>query len=296
MNRPGECPLCGAEKVSYYLTCTDHLVSGETYDLFICNACGFVLTHDPPDEEAMGRYYASEDYVSHSDTKAGVINRLYSLARNIMLSRKLRIISAASGLRKGSILDIGCGTGYFAAKMKANGWNSTGIEPDCKAREFGTRQFGLSILEPEKISSLPGESCDVITMWHSLEHSHDPFNYMQEILRLLKPEGLFISALPNCGSYDAMHFGDSWAAYDVPRHLWHFTPETFELFAAKTGFKVTHVSTLPFDVFYISLLSEKHRNRKLYLLSGLAKGSFFSVRAVFNYRKSSSLVYHLRRR
>lgn len=295
MDRPGKCPLCGAGKTNHYLSCSDHLVSGETYELYKCGVCGFVFTQDPPDEQAMGRYYASDDYVSHSDTKAGAINQLYSLVRNVMLFRKLKIISAASGIKKGSILDIGCGTGYFAAKMKTHGWDVTGIEPDRKAREFGTRQFRLNILEPDKISSLPGGSYDVVTMWHSLEHSHHLFNYSKEILRLLKPEGLLILALPNGGSYDAIHFGDSWAAYDVPRHLWHFTPETLELFASKTGFKVTGVNTLPFDVFYISLLSEKHRNNKLFLFTGLVKGSFFAIRSVFNYRKSSSLVYHLRR-
>lgn len=295
MSRHSQCPLCNVGSVNPYLSCTDHLVSGEVYELFKCEACGFVFTQDHPDEQMIGRYYESEDYASHGNKKSGSMNRLYSTARNIMLHKKLKITETTSLLNRGRILDIGCGTGYFASKMKANGWIVTGIEPAGKAREMAINLFGLDILEPDKISSLTGGSFDVITMWHSLEHLHDLYNYSREILRLLKPDGLLISALPNCDSYDARHYRGSWAAYDVPRHLWHFTPETFSLFAEKAGFKITGIRPLPLDVFYISILSEKNKKRKLYLLTGLIKGSLFAARAIFRSRKSSSLIYFLRR-
>lgn len=296
MSRHSQCPLCNAGSINRYLSCTDHLVSGEVYELFRCEECGFVFTQDHPDEQMIGRYYDSEDYISHSDTKSGLINRLYRAGRNIMLHKKLKFTETISRINRGRILDIGCGTGYFAAKMKENGWIVTGIEPEVKAREVGISRFGLEILEPEKISSLAGGSFDVITMWHSLEHLHDPYNYSLEILRLLKPDGLLISALPNCDSYDARHYGGSWAAYDVPRHLWHFTPKTFSLFAEKTGFKITGIKPLPLDVFYISILSEKYSNRRLHLLTGLVKGFFFAAKVVFKRSKSSSLIYFLRRK
>ncbi len=296
MIRHNQCPLCHSGSINPYLSCTDHLVSGEAYELFRCETCGFIFTQDHPDEKMIGKYYDSEDYASHSDTKPGLMNCLYSAARNIMLHKKLKITENTSLLKKGRILDIGCGTGYFAAKMKENGWIVTGIEPAGKARETAIKRFGLDIVEPEMISSLTGGSFDVITMWHSLEHLHDPHNYSREILRLLKQDGVLISALPNCGSYDARHYGGSWAAYDVPRHLWHFTPETFSLFAEKTGFKITGIKPLPLDVFYISMLSEKNKQRRLYLLTGLIKGLLFAVKATFNSGKSSSLIYILRRK
>lgn len=296
MTRHNQCPLCHSGSINHNLSCTDHLVSGEIYELFKCETCGFIFTQDHPDEKMIGKYYDSEDYASHSETKPGLINRLYSAARKIMLHKKLEITEHTSLLKKGKILDIGCGTGYFAAEMKENGWVVTGIEPSGKAREMAIKRFGLEILEPEEISSLKGGSFDVITMWHSLEHLHDPYNYSREILRLLKPDGLLISALPNCGSYDARHFGNSWAAYDVPRHLWHFTPDTFSLFAEKAGFKITGIKPLPLDVFYISILSEKNREKRLYLPLGLIKGSFFAARAIFKPGKSSSLIYFLRKK
>jgi 2-polyprenyl-3-methyl-5-hydroxy-6-metoxy-1,4-benzoquinol methylase len=296
MTRLNQCPLCSSGSINPYLNCNDHLVSGEVYELFKCEACSFVFTQDHPDEKMIIRYYDSEDYASHSDNKSGLMNHIYSAARNIMLHKKLKIIENTSRLKCGRILDIGCGTGFFAAKMKENGWNVTGIEPAVKAREMGITRFGLDILEPEMISSLKEDSFDVITMWHSLEHLHDPHNYSREIQRLLKPDGLLISALPNCDSYDARHYGGLWAAYDVPRHLWHFTPETFSLFAEKNGFRITGIKPLLLDVFYISILSERNKQRSLYLLTGLIKGYLFAARAIFIPGKSSSLIYFLRRK
>lgn len=296
MVRHDQCPLCCTSNIKPFLSCTDHLISREVFLLFKCESCGFIFTQGHPDKQIIERYYDSDRYASHSDSKSGLINRLYSLVRNIMLFKKLKIIKNASRLNKGRILDIGCGTGYFAAKMKSNGWTVTGIEPVAKARETGINRFGLQIIEPENIVSLPDRSYDVITMWHSLEHSHDLFGYSNEIQRLLKSEGLFISALPNCDSYDASFYGSSWAAYDVPRHIWHFTPETFRRFAEKAGFRITGIRSLPLDVFYISILSEKNKQGKFYFLTGLLKGSLFAARAIFKRRKSSSLIYFLQKK
>jgi SAM-dependent methyltransferase len=131
-------------------------------------------------------------------------------------------------------------------------------------------------------------------MWHVLEHFHDPFRYADDIKRLLKPDGICIAALPNSDSSDANYYGRFWAAYDVPRHLWHFNPETFRLFAEKSGFHITGTKSLPLDVFYISILSEKNKRSKIHFLSGITKGSLFAFRALFDKRKSSSLIYFLR--
>jgi 2-polyprenyl-3-methyl-5-hydroxy-6-metoxy-1,4-benzoquinol methylase len=269
-------------------------LSKEEFDLFKCKECGFVFTFKYPDEQDISKYYESADYISHDDSAKGFLNLIYLQVRSLMLKKKRRIIEKATGLKKGKILDIGCGTGYFAATMKKGCWDVTGIEPNVKARDFATRHFAIEVISPEDISELPAGIFDCITLWHVMEHFHDPFSYAAEIKRLLRPGGVCFCALPNCSSFDANHYGEYWAAYDVPRHLWHFTPETFRLFAEKMGFHILATRPLPLDVFYISILSEKNKGSKFYFLKGTIKGTLFAFRSLFNKARSSSLIYFLR--
>jgi SAM-dependent methyltransferase len=295
MVRHSICPLCSGNKISKFLKCTDYLVSKEEFDLCKCSACGFVFTWEYPDEKNIGKYYESADYVSHGDRAKGFLNRIYFQVRNVMLRRKKRITEKTIGLRKGKILDIGCGTGYFAGTMKEAGWDVTGIEPNAKARDYGSRRFGINILSPEQLLSLPDKSFDCISMWHVMEHLHDPFKYADEINRLLKPGGFCLAALPNNDSSDAEFYDRFWAAYDLPRHLWHFNPVTFKLFWEKKGFAITNLKRLPIDVFYISILSERNKESKVPILKGLLRGGVFALKSVANKKKCSSLVYVLGR-
>jgi SAM-dependent methyltransferase len=257
------CPLCLSEKISFLFRCTDHFITKEVFSIDKCEECGFEFTQDYPEEREIGKYYESEDYISHSDTSKGLSNKLYRLARNIMLRRKMGIIRKVTGLNKGNILDIGSGTGHFAYTMKKAGWQVKGIEINDKARSFSISNFGLEIAGHDYISAFQQGSFDCITLWHVLEHFHDPFKYASEIIRLLKPAGICVIALPNSRSYDAEHYREFWAAYDVPRHLWHFNPDTFRLFSIKTGFRLETIENLPLDVFYISTLSEKYKGSVL---------------------------------
>lgn len=291
-----KCPLCSSENISLYLKCRDYLVSREEFELYRCLECRFIFTHEYPDEKEIGKYYDSENYISHDDRAKGVINRLYLGVRDIMLQRKLRIVEIATGLFRGNILDIGSGTGYFAGTMKEAGWVVTGIEPNDKAREFGVSRFGIKVISPDTISELPDKSFDCVTMWHVMEHFHDPERYSDEINRLLHPDGVCLAALPNSDSSDARYYGSQWAAYDLPRHLWHFNPFTFKLFWEKKGFEIFSTKRLPLDVFYISILSEKNKGSKLPLIKGLVTGGFFALQSVFNKNKCSSLIYFLRKK
>lgn len=290
------CPLCSSGELSLFLRCTDHLLSKEEFSLFKCSECGFIFTNEYPDGQSIGRYYESDDYISHYDNAKGFMNIIYLYARNIMLHRKRTIVQKATGLKKGRILDIGCGTGYFAGEMKKGGWDILGIEPNKKARDFGSECFAIDIITPEQISGLTDRSFDCITMWHVMEHLHDPFYIASQIGRLLKPGGICLTALPNSDSFDAGHYGRFWAAYDVPRHLWHFSPDQFDLFAEKTGFKISDIRTLPLDVFYISILSEKNKGNRFYFITGMIKGLSFTVQSLFRRSKSSSLIYLLTRK
>jgi SAM-dependent methyltransferase len=290
-----QCPLCLSLNIGQRLECKDHFVSRSLFQVAGCNDCGFVFTQDPPGEEEIGSYYESGDYISHSDISKGIVNKLYRLARGLMLRRKRDIVTRVTGLRTGSLLDIGSGTGYFADTMKRGGWDVKGIEINEKARIFAQSNFGLDISSPDKLPALVKNSFDCITLWHVMEHFHDPGKYIYEISDLLKPGGICLVALPNSSSYDACYYGSEWAAWDVPRHLWHFTPDTFSQFAGKHEMKVVRQLILPLDVFYISILSEKYRRSALPLIKGGFLAVWFTIRTIFNRKRCSSIIYILKK-
>lgn len=289
------CPVCSSYDLKPRLLCTDYFKSGETFPLYTCSVCGFSFTQDHPDENAIGAYYESDDYISHSDTSEGLTNKIYKVVRSRMLRKKRDITEKMTGLKSGYLLDIGSGTGHFIAGMNKAGWSVKGIEINEKTRLNSSEKFGLEIIPPEKISSLESGSFDCITLWHVLEHFSDLNFYVAQIQRLLKPAGTCIIAVPNINSFDSLHYGQFWAAYDVPRHLWHFNPDTFGFLFEGRGFRIVNVRTLPLDVFYISILSERYKGNKMAFFTGIVKGSFFAFRTLFNKRKCSSLIYILKK-
>jgi SAM-dependent methyltransferase len=290
------CPVCGGADFSDLYAARDHLVTGGSFRIEQCCGCGLVITADPPDELDIGRFYQSDDYISHSDKKQSLTEKFYHLARRYMLGRKQRLVSSATGKKTGTIIDIGSGTGYFASYMQKKGWNVTGVELDDRAREFSAAKFGIRILEPAGISDLDDASADCITLWHVLEHLYDPGMWMREIRRILADDGRCIIALPNIESSDAQWFGKNWAALDVPRHLWHFSPDTAQRLAGEHGFECEAIRSLPLDLFYISALSYRNRGRRLPLLRGMATGLFLAVVNLFRSNKASSLIYVMSKR
>jgi len=288
-----KCPLCLSEKTDSYLRVKDHFLSKEEFDIFRCDDCGFLFTQDHPGENAISDYYKSEEYLSHNDRTRSLSALLYRIVRSLMLNRKLGIVKRFSGLNSGTLLDIGSGSGHFVSFMKVKGWRVSGIEINMKAREESSQKFDIQIFDPAQISILASGSFDCITLWHSLEHFQDPFKYAGEIKRLLKPEGVCVLALPNSASCDAQYYREFWGAWDVPRHLWHFNPDTFRAFSEKSGFTLIDTLSLPLDVFYISTLSEKYRSSGLYFISGIIKGIWFSLLSAFKKERRSSMIYIL---
>jgi 2-polyprenyl-3-methyl-5-hydroxy-6-metoxy-1,4-benzoquinol methylase len=293
MTQENKCLVCSSIDTVLNITCKDYLTGGESFDIYSCKNCGFNFTHKPPPERGIEKYYNTADYISHSDTSEGITNTLYHITRRMMLRRKRNIIMRATGLKTGTLLDIGCGTGYFAAFMRDSGWKVTGLEINENARHFAKEKFSLDVISIPELASFDENHFDSITLWHVFEHFHDPQNYINEIRRLLSPGGKCIIAMPNCSSFDARHYGRFWAAWDVPRHLWHFAPDTFRAFTAKNGLEITAIKTLPADVFYISILSEKHRGANLPFLTGMIKGLWFAILSAFSKMRSSSLIYVL---
>ena len=286
------CPWCGNPTEKTYLKVKDLFLTQEEFALFQCDHCGLLFTMPRPAPEVIGKYYQSEAYFSHQENKTGFIPRIYEKVKTINLKNKIKM--SIGGLPKGKLLDIGCGVGDFLVQIKAHGWEILGIEPSEDARAIASNRLGFRPLDPSQYASLPDQSFDVITMWHVLEHVDDLKSQTKELLRLLKPGGRLIIALPNFQSFDCQYYKEYWAAWDVPRHLNHFTQECLCGIFTSLGLQYIDTQKLKWDAFYISYLSEKYRKHSLPLLRGFRVGLKSNQKA----RKSgmySSLVYRFQK-
>jgi 2-polyprenyl-3-methyl-5-hydroxy-6-metoxy-1,4-benzoquinol methylase len=291
MTKFENCPVCSGTDIHEVLKVKDFTVSGETFAVFHCNLCTARFTQDIPGETEIGAYYQSEDYISHTDTREGLINKLYHLVRTRTLKHKRKMVELANSGVKGRILDYGCGTGAFVHEMQLSGWKITGLEPDIKARELARNLNGSNIFPPDYISSVPDEQLDVITLWHVLEHVHRLHPTLKQLNRTMKKGGSLFIAVPNYTSEDAAAYGSNWAAWDVPRHLYHFSPESMKKLLAANGFKLTAIHPMWFDSFYVSMLSEKYRTGKNNHPRAFLKGLASNIKAMGNKERCSSLIY-----
>lgn len=291
MTHYDQCPVCTGKNIEAAFSAKDYTVTNESFQVWLCGNCGSGFTQDVPGVDAIGKYYQSAAYVSHSDTKEGLVNRLYHRVRSITLSGKRRLVSAETGLDKGEILDIGCGTGAFLSGMKAAGWSATGLEPDEAARKKARELYQLDPLPSNELFRLPAAKYDAITMWHVLEHVHQLDDYLNRIEQLLKDRGVLFIAVPNLQSFDAAHYKECWAAYDVPRHLYHFSANGMEQLLQRHGLKLRKIKPMWFDSFYVSMLSEQYRNGKGNFIRACCVGFLSNLKAMFNSRKCSSLIY-----
>lgn len=289
------CVCCGSAAINKVFTCKDYTVSNEYFEIWQCKACTFRFTQNVPDEAAIGKYYQSAEYISHSDTKKGFINLLYHYVRNFTLTTKLNLVKKVTGLKQGILLDVGAGTGAFVFTMQQAGWNVTGLEPDKTARNNAFNNYKLQLEELNNLYNLPDNSFDAITLWHVLEHVHELHNYIEKFHKILKSAGTLIIAVPNYTSYDSDHYKQYWAAYDVPRHLYHFSPESMRVLLAQKGFAVEAVKPMWFDSFYVSMLSEKYRYGKNRFVNALLVGLLSNIKVIFNTKRCSSVIYIMRK-
>ena len=286
-----KCPLCQSSAIKKRFACVDEFATGEQFDIFECTACGLAFTQNVPDEKEIDRYYESPTYISHSNTSKGFVNRVYHIVRRIMLQKKARKVEMLTGLKNGRLLDYGAGTGHFARLMKTRGWSVTAIEKNGKARELALKEFGFEMLPVEALSTIKDKELDVVTMWHVMEHIQEPDRMWDELHRILGDKGIAIIAVPNSASYDALKYKEYWAAYDVPRHLWHFTPSTIAQWGEKHGFVLDGQYTMPFDGFYISMLSEQYKGSRLHTIRGFWNGFKGWLAQCRRRSASSSIIY-----
>lgn len=282
------CPVCDNNHFTNQMICEDHAISNEKFALQSCTKCNFLITTPRPDKNNIGKYYDTENYLSHHDKKIDLFTLVYTWVRNINLRYKYKIIKEHK--KEGMILDFGCGTGSFLEFMKTKNWKCLGVEVNDDARKECLKK------ELEVYANLNNihEKFDLITAWHVLEHVRDLNETIEKLLEKLKKKGLLIVALPNHRSLDAQTYKEFWAGYDVPRHLYHFDKETFSMLMKKHDLKVKEIKPLWFDAFYVSILSHKYSGRPSFIQS--IKNAYLSNKAAKKTGEYSSLIYVIKRK
>lgn len=283
-----KCPWCGSDKAQINLWLRDEFLTKEDFHICECLNCGLLYTMPRPDKDKIGAYYKSEEYYSHQENNKGFIPKIYESVKSINLKHKYKL--ATRGLRNGKLLDIGCGVGDFLHSAELNGWECMGVEPSEDAKAIARKRMNAKLISSFDLESIPNAYFDVITMWHVLEHVDDLKWQINQLHRLIKPDGRVVIALPNYQSYDGQYYKELWAAYDVPRHLNHFNRTTLTKIFKTSGLELVKMDKLRWDAYYISYMSELYRKHSLPLVRGFYRGFVSNCKA----RRSgewSSLVY-----
>jgi 2-polyprenyl-3-methyl-5-hydroxy-6-metoxy-1,4-benzoquinol methylase len=276
-------------KKNVYLEVKDYSVSGEEFQLLHNLELDMLETFPQPKEDKLPDYYKTEDYISHTDSKRNLFEKVYHLVRSISLKRKLNLINSFNSTEK-NLLDVGCGTGDFLKIALNNNWNVSGIEPNPDARKISNSKTNNSVFEIDQLLKFKPNSFDVITLWHVLEHLPNLDNHLSVFKQLLKANGTLIIAVPNFKSFDALYYKNFWAAFDVPRHLWHFSQQSISKLVSKKEMKVTKTLPMTFDSFYVSMLSEKYKKGSLNIFNAFRVGLLSNLKAKRS-GEYSSLIY-----
>lgn len=278
------------EKTQLYIK--DHSVSGEMFQLKENEKYGFLETFPQPKTNQLSEYYKTEDYISHTDAKRNWFEKAYHLVRRFSLKQKLKLINGFKTETK-TLLDVGCGTGDFLKTAKENNWTVSGIEPNADARSIANQKTENAVFDIEQLNNFESNSFDVITLWHVLEHLPDLEYQISILKKLLKPKGRLVVAVPNYKSFDANYYNQFWAAYDVPRHLWHFDQNSISKLFASIDMEIEQLKPMLFDAFYVSLLSEQYKSGRKNIFKGFYNGLRSNLNASRT-REYSSLIYVLK--
>ncbi len=291
------CPVCQKSDINFLLHTKDFSLTNESFDVIECANCTLRFTSPIPSIDQIAPYYNFPDYISHTDTKSGWMNRLYHAVRKKTLDQKSSWVQSLFTGYKGKLLEVGAGTGAFANSMQEKKWEVLALEPDASSRQKAFENYKLTLQTPDTLFQISENSHDVICLWHVLEHVHDLKGYFKSFSKILKPNGRLIIAVPNYTSYDAQFYKEYWAAYDVPRHLYHFSPKAMNILLKQFDLQLIQTKPMWYDSYYVSLLSEKYKKTGLLgIFRALFIASISNIKAIQNPEKASSIIYEIKKR
>ncbi len=289
------CPVCKGQKFNPSIVVPDWLVSHEDFNIVACDNCDFRFIANAPLPENAGKYYETEEYIEHSDTKKGLVNIIYHFARKRMMKYKHRLVKEATSGK--NLLDIGSGSGYFLKYMKGQNYSVTGVEISDKAVKLSKEKHNINAYSPDQlINGELSNNFDAVTMWHVFEHVYSLDEYFARIHEGISDDGTLVIAMPNHQCFEAKYYGKYWNGYDTPRHLWHFVPDTFKKFVETRGFELVKMKNLPLDPFYNAMISASYQKKFTFLPFTFLVGLISWFTALFSFEKSSSIVYFLKKK
>ena len=217
---PSSCMLCGDKERKL-------LVKNEPWYIYGCASCGLGFLDPRPSKEDIAKLYDKE-YCEDQFVEGGGVGSPEFMKRLSLETHRVRFFRGLK--RKGKILDIGCGYGYFLAACRTMyGYDVHGLDVSDWAAHYAAERLGLSVTVGEiETVNLPPNSYDIITMWHFLEHTRDPREAILKAMDLLKKNGILVIDIPNYDGTDARKNWDNWVGWQPPYHFYHFTPSTLK--------------------------------------------------------------------
>lgn len=288
------CLVCGQNNFKTLFSCKDFVATREDFQLQYCESCSFIFTNPRPNISEIVKYYQSDQYISHSGKKKGLIYKIYDIVRDFSIRQKLNLIKKYH--KSGKLMDLGCGLGYFLNGVKLDKtFDGLGVDISDDAVEYVKNTFGINVKNESELDNLDKHTFDIITQWHVLEHVHYLNERMQQLHHLLKQDGTMFIAVPNSKSKDAEIYKEYWDGYDVPRHLYHFNQKSFSLLMEKHGFKIVEIKPMWFDAPYICMRSEVHLKNRFPFINGAING-IKSTAAALSTGEHSTLLFVVKKK
>ncbi|MCK4669651.1 MAG: class I SAM-dependent methyltransferase [Nanoarchaeota archaeon] len=235
------CQVCGSKESKPFLKVMDHAKEA-TFMLRKCDKCGLIFLHPIPTKKELERYYTNEYYQRPAK---GIVGFLEKSLFDAIHSKHLKHIK--NYIKRGKLLDIGCGNGYFLNFAKKKGLDTLGLEMSTQASVFA-RKRGLEIINKDITQiQIPKNSLDCITMFQVLEHMTSLDTTFKKIDTWLKKDGIFLIEIPNLDSLQFSILKQNWIHLDVPRHIFHFKRKAFRQLVNKNGFKIVDEYSVPFS-------------------------------------------------
>ena len=260
----------------------DHFLSGEFFELVKDHHYEYYKTKPDVGIEQLSKYYDSEAYLSHQENTKGIKSFIYNIVKKYMFTRKYKWISKY--VKKGNWLDFGAGTGEFLAFLPSKHWNKMAFELNRNAIQKIKSKDLRYISDYQQHDT----SYDVISAFHAIEHVLDIQEWFNFLKRVARRNAIIAVAVPNYKAYDAKYYQENWAAYDVPRHRYHFSKDSIRRLFRENGFEILDEKPMPLDAYYISIISETYKGKRN-LFNALRVGLLSNLKALSSKEYSSNL-------
>ncbi len=240
------CNLCGSDHPQFLLKKRDKFgMAWDEFNVVGCRECGLVFVNPRPDQEEIGKFYPEiyswKETLKAESLFAKWMRRLESAYRYHLLKNEASKVVKFAGKNSGKVLDVGCGTGDRLDAFRRKGFEVYGVEPSQSAKH--AREFlKLNVIEGDLFSAdFQDNFFDVVTLYHVLEHTHNPMKVCEEIRRILKEGGFLVIQVPNKDCFQFKLFKERWAAFDVPRDLYYFGIQPLRSLLQRVGFEIVKI-------------------------------------------------------